>query len=71
MTGTRRFSFTGSNKLLDIDEVAAYLGLSREAVYQRRRRGDFAPAIKVGASLRWRVQDLEAWLDEHRDEGRA
>lgn len=63
MPGSRRFSFTEKDRLLDIDEVASFLGLTREAIYQRRQRGDFAPAVKVGWSLRWRGEDLQAWLD--------
>jgi predicted DNA-binding transcriptional regulator AlpA len=42
-------------------------GLTPEAIYNRRHRGDFPPAIKVGASLRWRVKDVESWLEAHRD----
>lgn len=67
MSGSRSFSFPGAARLLDIDEVGAYLVLTRQAVYQRRARGEFPPAIKVGASLRWRVSDVESWLEAHRD----
>ena len=67
MSGSRSSLFSGAARLLDIDEVASYLGLTRQAVYQRRARGEFRPAIKVGASLRWRVQDVEDWLEAHRD----
>lgn len=50
--------------LLDTEAVADLLGLpSARAVYSRRFRGDFPPAIQVGASLRWRRADIDAWLD--------
>lgn len=52
--------------LWDIHQLPRYLGLTRQAIYQRRHRGDFPAAIKVGASLRWRAADIERWLaDQH------
>lgn len=60
-------SSTGDSALLDIDEVGQLLGLTREAIYARRHRDDFPPAIRMGNVLRWRVQDIGAWLDERRE----
>jgi predicted DNA-binding transcriptional regulator AlpA len=60
-------SFSEENQLLDLDDLCRLFGLSAEAVYNRRHRGDFPPAVKVGASLRWRSQDVEDWLYAHRD----
>ena len=67
MPDVRRFVFRAESHLLDVDEVAAYLGLTRQAVYQRRYRGDFPPAIKVGSSLRWYPEDMAAWLRASRE----
>jgi predicted DNA-binding transcriptional regulator AlpA len=61
------FSFEGNSPLLDIDEVGERLGLTREAIYARRHRDDFPPAILMGGVLRWRIEDVEAWLDERRE----
>jgi predicted DNA-binding transcriptional regulator AlpA len=66
MSGTH-FSLEDTPKLLDIDQVGEILGLTREAIYGRRRRDDFPPAIRVGNVLRWRIEDVEAWLDERRE----
>ncbi len=51
-------------QLLSVDELAAYLGVTRAVIYQNRhRRGDLPPAIKVGRHLRFRLDDVQAWLD--------
>jgi predicted DNA-binding transcriptional regulator AlpA len=61
------FSNSEAKHLLDLDDMCRIFGLTPEAIYNRRHRGDFPPAIKVGASLRWRVQDVEAWIDANKE----
>jgi predicted DNA-binding transcriptional regulator AlpA len=56
-------------RLLDIDEVGELLGLTREAIYARRHRNDFPPAIVMTGALRWRMSDIDAWLDDRREGG--
>jgi len=58
---------TEDSQLLDIDDLGRVLGLTRPAIYNRRHRGDFAPAIKLGSSLRWRADDLASWLEERHE----
>jgi excisionase family DNA binding protein len=53
------------DELLDIAQVATYLGVSERTVYDRVRAGTL-PAIRVGRLWRVRVADLEAWLDSNR-----
>jgi predicted DNA-binding transcriptional regulator AlpA len=53
--------------LLDIDQIGELLGLTREAIYARRHRDDFPPAIVMSGVLRWRMSDIDAWLDERRE----
>lgn len=60
-------SFSAENHLLDLDDMCRLFGLTPEAVYNRRHRRDFPPAVKVGASLRWILRDVEDWLYAHRD----
>ena len=43
-------SFSAENHLLDLDDMCRLFGLTPEAIYNRRHRGDFPPAIKIGAS---------------------
>ena len=50
--------------LLDIHELAEYLGVSEWTLYEWRNRRQGPPAIKVGRLLRWRMSDVESWLDQ-------
>ena len=49
--------------LLSPDELASYLGVPKETVYQWNHRRVGPPAIKVGRHLRYRAADVERWLD--------
>jgi excisionase family DNA binding protein len=51
-------------ELLDIAQVAAYLGVSERTVYSRVRSGEI-PATRVGRLWRVRASDLQAWLDSN------
>jgi excisionase family DNA binding protein len=49
--------------LLDVRAVTALLGCSPRNVYRLADRGAMPSPIKLGAALvRWRRQDLDAWL---------
>jgi predicted DNA-binding transcriptional regulator AlpA len=61
------YSFEKNSHLLDIDQVGELLGLTREAIYARRHRHDFPLAIVMSGVLRWRMSDIDAWLDERRE----
>lgn len=57
-------------EVLTIDELCAWLKIDRTAVYgmcrtrARKRHGDRAlPHFKVAGSIRFRRQDIEAWLE--------
>ena len=52
------------DELLDIAQVAAYLGVSERTVYDRVRSGAL-PATRVGRLWRVRAADLQAWLDSN------
>ena len=55
--------------LLTIDEVAEFLNLPKQRLYAWRYQGKGPPAIALeGRLLRWRVEDLENWLDTGRDQ---
>lgn len=44
-------------------ELADYLSIPVGSIYQWRYRGGGPPGIKVGRHLRYRVRDVESWLD--------
>lgn len=60
-------SLLEADYLLGLDDMCRLFDLTPHAIYNRRHRGDFPPAIKVGASLRWRVRDVEVWLDANKE----
>lgn len=60
----------GNAPLLDVDDLVFLLKLeTRRAVYNRVHRGTVPAPIRVGASLRWRPEDVSAWLDAQQDGG--
>jgi predicted DNA-binding transcriptional regulator AlpA len=68
MDGDRSVSTTptSSARLLTTEQVADLLGLpSARAVYNRRHRRSFPPAVKLGRSLRWRLSDIEEYVAAH------
>lgn len=52
------------SRLLDIDEVAAKLGLKKQTLYRWRSEGrDMPQAVKIGSRVRWREGAVDAWID--------
>src|SRR5271169_4734765 len=61
----------GSESIL-LDEVGAekLIGVSRHQLRALRARGAGRVITKLGRSVRYRVTDIERWLDENRVEPR-
>jgi len=57
-------------QLLSTMEVAVFLGVSTYTIKAWRKRGRFIRGYRLGTSriLRYRVDELEAWLREQREE---
>ena len=49
-------------RLLTARQVYESLGVCRSTLDALRASGKFPKPIKVGRQLRWRVDDVEAWL---------
>lgn len=60
---------TRPENLLNVKELSEILGLSVNAIYDRRTRGgDLPPAIRITSrTLRWRRSDVELWIVEHQE----
>jgi excisionase family DNA binding protein len=61
----RRPSLPGFDSLpllLQAEEVAAILRVSRKAVYTMAERGEIPGVTKLGRRIRFRRDALEAWL---------
>ncbi len=49
--------------VLDVREAAAYLAVVPETVYRLVRRGEL-PHTRVGKAIRFRVEDLDHYLEK-------
>lgn len=63
-TGAPRATFVAPpDPLLTAEECAAYLKISLQTLYDWRYRGIGPPAHKVGKYLRFRLSEVDAWID--------
>ena len=46
--------------------AARYVGMSRAYLRQRRQRECGPAYIRIGRAIRYRLTDLDAWLERHR-----
>lgn len=49
--------------LASMEDITAYLGVTKQTVYQWSSRGRGPRLIRVGRHLKARWSDLESWLD--------
>lgn len=54
------------DSLMTLEEVATYLRLSKDTVYRMAQTGKI-PASKVGNQWRFRRDEVEAWLEQHKN----
>lgn len=57
----------GLEPLLDVGELAAYLGVPVSTIYDWRTRGLGLPAYRFGKHLKFAVSDVRAWVEQQRD----
>ena len=60
-TQSRRFVEAA---LIGVGEVAELLGCSKRHVFRLRDAGGMPRPVSLGALVRWRRAELEAWVDE-------
>ena len=53
-------------KLLSTTETANLLGLARNTLEHARVKGSGPPFIRLGRRVRYRSEDVEAWVSERR-----
>ena len=59
-------------KLIAMKDVQSATGLSRTAVYEKVRVGDFPPSIRVSdRSVRWIYHEVQEWITEQILESRG
>lgn len=57
----------GLEPLLDVGELAAYLGVPVSTVYDWRTRGLGPRAYRFGKHLKFAVSDVRIWIEQQRD----
>lgn len=57
--------------LLGPEFVSQYLGVPVATIYQWRTKGTGPRAIKIGRHLRFRQEDLDAWIERQADQPRV
>ena len=60
---TERLSGLGLEPILTTRELADYLGVNVQAIYDLRADGRGPSGVRVGRELRYRVSDVRRWLD--------
>jgi excisionase family DNA binding protein len=72
MTTPRRARDEESNsaQLWTVNELAQFLQIPRDTLYQWRQRGEGPPAVRLGKHLRYRPEAVQAWL-KSQEEGRG
>ena len=60
---TERFLGLGLEPMLTTSELAEYLGVHVQAIYDLRTDGRGPSGIRVGREIRYRVSDVLRWLD--------
>ena len=55
------------SRLLTVQELADLLQIPAKTIYTWRCKRIGPPAVPMGKYLRFRVEDVAAWLEEHAD----
>ena len=66
----RKCSVEKNDELMKTDEVARWLSISESTVRKWVHYG-FIPYIKLGGAVRFSRKDIEAWIQERTETGRA
>jgi excisionase family DNA binding protein len=51
-------------RLLNVEETAQYLGLDVDTIYRKARLRE-VPSVKVGRSLRFDIEALNRFIEQH------
>ncbi|MGH7358772.1 MAG: helix-turn-helix transcriptional regulator [Acidimicrobiia bacterium] len=57
--------------LIGPDELAAYLHVPIKTIYEWRYLGTGPPGYRVGRHVRYRLNDIDNWLETKRDRPRV
>ena len=61
-------TFDSERRLWTVEDVAAFLGVPVKTIYDWRTR-DYGPkGLRVGKYVRFRPEDVDAWVAEQHDQ---
>lgn len=69
--GIRQNGEPGPERLLTVHDLARICQVTVRTVYGWNLQGIAPPRIKVGKGVRYRADDVQAWLNARRVRGRA
>ena len=52
------------NELIGSKQFAKYLGVSIRTLDTLDKKGNLPPGIRVGHLRRWRIEDVEKWVND-------
>lgn len=58
-----------TERLLTRQEVADRFGITKRYLEIAAMRGEGPPMVKIGRLVRYRVADINQWIDRHTTEG--
>lgn len=58
------------NGLMDMDQAASYLNVQKSTLYGLCMR-KVIPVVKIGKLNRFRIQDLNRWIEAHIQESKS
>jgi excisionase family DNA binding protein len=61
----------GLEPLIGVEELAAYLGVPIQTIYDWRCAGTAPRAFKFGKRLKFAVSDVAAWIEDHQEDART
>ena len=50
------------DRLLCVDEVADFIGISTRQAWRHDRAGKLPAPVRIGRSVRWRNSEIQAWI---------
>ena len=69
MEPTEQLNAWGLEPLLDVTDLAVYLGVPVSTVYDWRTRGLGPRAYRFGKHLKFALSDVRAWIAQQREPG--
>ena len=61
----------GLEPLIGVEELAAYLGVPIQTIYDWRCAGTAPRAFKFGKRLKFAVTDVAEWIEQHHERSRT